>query len=83
MEHLSSDHKDHPNKHKNSHKLCNEIGHLILILMKRQWKLRQQHDQNFLMERRPLQNKSFCKKKDINPKVQDSKGQRQGFELES
>ena len=27
MEHLSNDHKDHPNQHKNSHKLCNEMGH--------------------------------------------------------
>ena len=27
MEHLSNDHKDHPNQHENSHKLCNEMGH--------------------------------------------------------
>ena len=26
MEHLSNDHKDHPNQHKNSHKLFNERG---------------------------------------------------------
>ena len=24
MEHLSNDHKDHPNQHENSHKLCDE-----------------------------------------------------------
>ena len=27
MEHLSNDHKDHPNKHENRHKACNEMGH--------------------------------------------------------
>ena len=27
MEHLSSDHKDHLNQHKNSHKLYDETGH--------------------------------------------------------
>ena len=26
MEHLSNDHKDHPNQHENSHKLCHETG---------------------------------------------------------
>ena len=46
MEYISNDHKDHPNQHENSHKLCNETGHLIVKLMESQWKLRQQHDQN-------------------------------------
>ena len=27
MEHLSNDHEDRPNQHKNSHKLCDEMGH--------------------------------------------------------
>ena len=27
MEHLSNDHKDHPNQHESSHKLCDETGH--------------------------------------------------------
>ena len=54
MEHLSNDHEDHPNQHENSHKLCNEMGHLIVNLMESQWKLRQQHDQNFPMEGKPL-----------------------------
>ena len=40
MEHLSNDHKDCLNQHKNSHKLCDETG---------QWKLAQQHDENFPM----------------------------------
>ena len=48
MEHLSNDHKDHPNQHENSDKLCDEMGHPIDNLMKSQWKLRQ-HDQNFPM----------------------------------
>ena len=47
MEHLSNDHEDHPNQHENSHKLCDETGHPVLSLLESQWKLRQQHDQNF------------------------------------
>ena len=31
MEYLSNDHKDHPNLHKNSHKMCDETGHLKFI----------------------------------------------------
>ena len=54
MEHLSNDHEDCPNQHENSHKLCNETGHLVVNLMKSQWKLRQQHDQSFSMEGKPL-----------------------------
>ena len=27
MEHLSNDHKDHPNQDESSHKLCDETGH--------------------------------------------------------
>ena len=54
MEHLSNDHKDHPNQHENSQKLCNEMGHPIENLMERQWKLRQQHDQAFPTEGMPL-----------------------------
>ena len=57
MEHLSNDQEDHPNHHENSHKLCNEMGHLAVNLMGSQWKLRQEHDQNFPMEGKPLQNK--------------------------
>ena len=34
MEHLSNDHEDHPNQHKNSNKLCNETGHPNLCLKK-------------------------------------------------
>ena len=39
-----------PNQHENSHKLCNETGHSIVNMMESQWKLRQQHDQNFPIE---------------------------------
>ena len=53
MEHLSNDHEDHPNEHENSHKLCDERGHLVLSLLESQRKLRQQHDQNFPMEGKP------------------------------
>ena len=54
MEHLSNDHEDHPTQHENSHKLCNEAGHLVLSLLESQWKLREQHDQNFPMKGKPL-----------------------------
>ena len=37
MEDLSNDHKDHPNQHENSHKLCDEMGHLIVNLMESQF----------------------------------------------
>ena len=54
MEHLSNVHKDSPNQHKNSHKLYNEMGHPVVNMMESQWKLRQQYDQNFPMEGKPL-----------------------------
>ena len=54
MEHLSNDHEDRPSHHENSHKLCNEAEHPVLRLTEIQWKLRQQHDQNFSMEGKPL-----------------------------
>ena len=50
MEHLSNDHNDRPNQHENSHKLFSETGHPVVNMMQNQWKLRQQHDQNFPME---------------------------------
>ena len=54
MEHLSNDHEDHPNQHKNIHKLCDEMEHPVVNLMESQWKLRQQHDQNFPMKGKPF-----------------------------
>ena len=48
MEHLSNDHKDRSNQYENSPKLCNERGHSVLSLTGSEWKLRQQHNQNFL-----------------------------------
>ena len=54
MEHLSNDHKDCPNWHKNSHKQCDEMGRHVVNMMKSQWKMKQQHDQNFPMEGKPL-----------------------------
>ena len=54
MEHLSNDHEEHSNQHENSHKLCNEVGHPVFSLLKREWKLRQQDDQNFPMKGNPL-----------------------------
>ena len=57
MQHLSNDHEDHSNQHKNSHKPSNEMGYPVVNLMESQWKLRQQHDQDFQMEGKPLKNK--------------------------
>ena len=57
MDYLSNDHEGHPNQHENSHKPGNETGHPVLNLLESQLKLRQQHDQNFLKEGNPLQNK--------------------------
>ena len=54
MEHLSNDYKERPNQHENSHRLCEETEHPVLSLSQGQWKLRQQHDQNFPMEGKPL-----------------------------
>ena len=48
MENLSNDHKNRPNQHKNSYKLCDEKGHPILSLTK------QQHNQNVLVQGKPL-----------------------------
>ena len=63
MEHLSNDHKDHPNQDKNSHKLCDETGHPVVNMMESQWKPKQQHDLNFPMEGKPLYNKYWRQKK--------------------
>ena len=54
MEHLSDDHEDHPNQHKNRSKLCNERGHPVFSSLESQWKLRQQNDQNSSLEGKPL-----------------------------
>ena len=54
MEHLSNDQEDRLNQHKNSHKLCDETEHPIVNLMESQWKLREQYDQNFPIEGKPL-----------------------------
>ena len=39
MEHISNDHKDHLNQHKNSHKPCDETGIPDLSLLESKWKL--------------------------------------------
>ena len=46
MEHLSNDHKDHPNQLENSHKLWDEMEHPVVNQFESQQKVRQQHDQN-------------------------------------
>ena len=54
MEPISNDHEGYLYQHENSHKLCDETGHPVVNLMKSQWKLRQQHDQNFSVEGKSL-----------------------------
>ena len=54
MEYLSNDHVDHPNQYENSQKECDETGHPVVNIMESQWKLKQQHAQNFPMEGKPL-----------------------------
>ena len=49
MEHLSNDHEDRPNQHKNSHNLYDETGHSVVSFMQSQRK-QEQHYQDFLME---------------------------------
>ena len=54
MGHLSNDHKDHQIQHDDSHKPNDETRHPILSLLESQWKMRQQHDQNFSMDGKPF-----------------------------
>ena len=54
MEHILNDHEDHPSQHEDAYKLCDETGYPIVNLMESQWKLRQQHDQRFPMDGKPL-----------------------------
>ena len=54
MEHLSNDHKNGTNKHKNSHELCDETGNPLFNFTQNQWKLGQERDQDFSMEKKPL-----------------------------
>ena len=75
MECLSNDHEEHPNQHKNSHKLFDEMGDPVVNLMESQQKLRQQHDQNFPMEGKPLWKRYQRQKKEISPKEQDYENQ--------
>ena len=35
MEHPLNGHEDHPNQLKNSHKICDETGHVILSLLEK------------------------------------------------
>ena len=73
MEHPSNDHEDHPisTRIAISHAMKR---HPILRLLERQWKLRQQQDQNLPMEEKPLQNK------ERNPKEKDCVSHIQGSE---
>ena len=53
MEHISNDQKDHPNLPENSQELCDETRNQLLSSKESPWELKQQHDQNLLMEWKP------------------------------
>ena len=75
MEHFSNGHKNHPNQHEKSHKLCHEKWRRLMSLREIQSKLRQQHDQNFyeenIRESHIKRNTSVRRKKKRNPEEQD------------
>ena len=75
MEHLSTDHEDHPILHGNSGKLCDETG---IPLRESQWKLRQQHTNR--TNTRIIAVKQILVSEEINPKDQDCESHRQGSE---
>ena len=83
MKHLSNDHEDHPSQHENNHKLCIETGDPVETMMESQWKLRQQHNQNFPMQEKVWQNKYQRQKKERNPEKQDYENHNLGSEQES
>ena len=69
MEQLSNDREDHPNWHKNGHKLCNEMSPAVMNQLESQWKRRQEHDQNL----KAIVEQILAQKKEINPKKRDYK----------
>ena len=79
MEHLFNDHQDYHNQQKNNQTLCHEKVHSSLRLKESQCKLKQ-HDQNFQMEEKPLQNK-YWGQKEKNPKEQDWENNSQGSSI--
>ena len=68
MEHFSNDKEDRPNQQENNHKLCDEMRHPVVSLMERQWKLTQQHDQNFPNGGKAILERILALKEIINPK---------------
>ena len=54
IEFKSNDHMDHPNQHKNSNMLCNEMGHPVKSLTETVNENLRQHDQNVPMDGKPL-----------------------------
>ena len=62
MELLSINPEDHPNQPVNSNKPHDEMRHPVLSLMESQWKLRQQHDQNFPLEESHCRTNTSIKK---------------------
>ena len=78
MEHLSNGHKECSNQHKNSHKLCNKMGHRIVNLMENQWKLKHNMIRSSQWrESHCRTNTSIGRKK--NPEVQDYDNHSLGF----
>ena len=56
------------------------MEHPLVKLMENQLKRRQQHDQNFSIEKKPLQNEYYHWKKEKNPKDLDFESHSPGSE---
>ena len=62
MKNLSDDHRYCLSQHELTQKLCSKMGSPAFYLTESQWKLRQQHNQNFPMEGKPLQKNTSIKR---------------------
>ena len=78
MYNLSNDHQDHSNLHKNSHRLCDELGRPILSLKKSQWKLRQRTWSEFPYGVKAIAEEILASEERNNPKEQDCECHGQG-----
>ena len=82
MEYLPKYHEDHPNQHKNSHKLCDETRNSVSNVTESQWKLRRQMIKSSQWKGSHCRIKTEIRRK-INPKDQDCDSHKQGSKQES
>ena len=76
MKHLSNDHKEHSNQHKNGHMVCSETGHPVLSLLETE-------TETTLRSEFPNGGKAIVEQilasEEINPKEQGCENHSQGF----